>query len=285
MLAFHPLTQTSIETIHTAFIDAFSEYEVPMELPPDRLQAMMYIRNYAAELSLGCFDDDRLVGFVLVGARRDNDGTLRTYDVATGVVRAYQNQKIGSQLLTQLIAMLTQAGAASFQLEVLEHNVAAQKLYTRHGFIQTRHFQCYRSASIPTAPEVVWATWGADPGVLATVAEATYVSFVPSWQYALASYQRTATTCHVITAHDGATLAAYGIIEGASIMQIGILPAYRTTELLSAVVARLAQASAQTHLRIINVEAASWLDQQLVDMGWEHMIRQYEMVKVFTTTH
>jgi len=108
---------------------------------------------------------------------------------------------------------------------------------------------------------------------------------VPSWQYAMASYQRTATTCHVITVHDGTTLAAYGIIEGASVMQIGILPAYRNPQLLTAVLARLAHASAQTHVRIINVEAASWLDQQLVGMGWEHMISQYEMVKVFTTTH
>ncbi|MCE2849719.1 MAG: GNAT family N-acetyltransferase [Roseiflexaceae bacterium] len=285
MLAFHPLTQTSIETIHPAFIDAFSAYEVPMELPLERLQSMMYIRNYVTELSLGCFVDEQLVGFVLVGARRDRNGILRTYDVATGVVRAFQNQKIGSQLLTHLIPMLTRAGAASFQLEVLEHNVAAQKLYTRHGFTQTRKFHCYQSTSMPTATEVVWATWGTDPTLLATVAEATYVSFVPSWQYALASYQRTATTCHVITAHDGANLVAYGIIEGASIMQIGILPAYRTPELLTGVLARLAHASAQTHLRIINVEAACWLDLQLVGMGWEHMISQYEMVKLFTTPH
>ncbi|MEY2845825.1 MAG: hypothetical protein RL076_1371 [Chloroflexota bacterium] len=86
------LVGVETQLIHAAFIDAFSEYEVPMELPLDRLQAMMHTRSYAAELSLGCFDDDRLVGFVLVGARRDDDGTLRTYDVATGVVRAYQNQ-------------------------------------------------------------------------------------------------------------------------------------------------------------------------------------------------
>ncbi|MEY2845824.1 MAG: hypothetical protein RL076_1370 [Chloroflexota bacterium] len=179
---------------------------------------------------------------------------------------------------------MTQAGAASFQLEVLEHNLAAQKLYTAHGFTQTRRFHCYRSALIPMVTEVAWATWGTDPTVLTTINEATYASFVPSWQYAMASYQRTATTCHVITAHDGATLTAYGIIEGASIMQIGILPAYRECELLTAVLARLAHASAQPHLRIINVEADSWLDQQLVGMGWEHMISQYEMVKLLTPT-
>ena len=284
MLAFRTLTETPLELIPAAFIDAFSEYEVPMELPLDRLQAMMNTRSYAAELSLGCFDDDRLVGFVLVGARRDGAGMLRTYDVATGVIRAYQKQKIGSQLLTQLMPMLTQAGAASFQLEVLEHNLAAQKLYTAHGFTQTRQFHCYRTAIIPRMDAGTGVVWRADPTVLAAVVESTYASFAPSWQYALASYHRMAATCHVVSAHDGPTMMAYGIIDGASIMQIGILPAYRTPQVFAAVLARLAHASAQTHLRMINVEAASWIDQQVQAMGWEHMISQYEMVKVLPTT-
>jgi hypothetical protein len=120
--------------------------------------------------------------------------------------------------------------------------------------------------------------------VLAAVVESTYASFAPSWQYALASYHRTAATCHVVSAHDGPTMMAYGIIDGASIMQIGILPAYRTPQVFAAVLARLAHASAQTHLRMINVEAASWIDQQVQAMGWEHMISQYEMVKVLPTT-
>ncbi len=284
MLAFRTLTEIPLELIHAAFIDAFSEYEVPMELPLDRLQAMMHTRSYAAELSLGCFDDDQLVGFVLVGARRDGANMLRTYDVATGVIRAYQNQKVGSQLLTQLIPLLTQAGAASFQLEVLEHNLAAQKLYTTHGFTRTRQFHCYRTAIIPSTDADTGVVWRADPTVLAAVVESTYASFAPSWQYALASYHRTAATCHVVSAHDGPTMIAYGIIDGASIMQIGILPAYRTPHVFAAVLARLAYASAQTHMRMINVEAGSWIDQQVQAMGWEHMISQYEMVKELPAT-
>lgn len=280
MLAFHPLTQTAIETIHTAFIDAFSEYEVPMELPLDRLQAMMYIRNYAAELSLGCFVDNQLVGFVLVGARRDDDGTLRTYDVATGVVRAYQNQKIGSQLLTHLIPMLTRAGAVSFQLEVLEHNVAAQTLYQKHGFAITRRLHCYRTTAIPAPVSLLGGSWGTDATALNTVDEALYSSFMPSWQHALASYHNTAATCHVVTWHVGEHLGAYGIIEhsSAAIMQLGVHPMYRTTELLSALIATLAHGAAATQLRMVNVEATSWVDQQLQALGWETTVNQYEMV-------
>jgi len=278
-MEFRTLHQISSTTIHAAFIDAFSEYEVPMELPLDRLQTMMYMRSYAAELSLGCFVDDQLVGFVLVGARHDSNGLLRTYDVATGVVRAYQKQKIGSQLLTQLMPRLTQAGAASFQLEVLEHNVAAQKLYTTHGFTTTRRLQCYRTTHIEQVPPLAWGSWGSDAAALVNIDEALYSSFVPSWQQAMASYVRIADTCRVTTLHDANQLVAYGIIDATStaLMQIGVHPAYRTPDVLDALLDTLARSVNASTLRMVNVEANSWLDQQLHHRGWDNFINQFEM--------
>ena len=278
-MEFHSLVHTDITHIHTAFIDAFSEYEVPMELPIERLQAMMQVRSYDPALSLGCFVDTQLVGFVLVGARRDADGILRTYDVATGVVRAYQNQKIGSQLLTHLLPMLTNAGAASFQLEVLEHNVAAQKLYHNHGFGITRTLRCYRTSAIPTPVALADGSWGTDGAVMKDVDETLYSSFAPSWQQAMASYRTTAATCHVVTWHVATHLGAYGIIErnSAAIMQLGVHPTQRTPAMLTALIAALAQQVDATQLRMVNVEAASWIDQQLQALGWENFINQYEM--------
>lgn len=284
-MEFHSLVHTDITHIHTAFIDAFSEYEVPMDLPIERLQAMMQIRSYDPALSLGCVVDAQLVGFVLVGARRDAHGHLRTYDVATGVTRAYQNRKVGAQLITRLLPALTQAGAVSFQLEVLEHNTAAQALYTKHGFATTRTLHCYHTTQIPVDTLPSLFAWGNDPAVIRYIDEARYSSFVPSWQQALASYQHTAATCRVVSAHDGATLVAYGIIEQptASIMQIGVHPAYRDRELLVPLIARLAQGATHSHLRMLNVQADSWLDQQLQALGWQHMISQFEMVHPLTT--
>lgn len=284
-MEFHSLQHTPLVDIHAAFIDAFSEYEVPMELPLDRLQSMMHTRNYAAELSLGCFVDAQLVGFVLVGARRDGDGMLRTYDVATGVIRAYQNQRVGSHLLTQLLHTLPQAGAISFQLEVLEHNTAAQALYTKHGFTVTRALHCYRTMTLP-APVATPGTWQrVTADALADVDETVYSSFVPSWQQALASYRNMATACHVDTYTVAGQLVAYGIVEQATgaIMQIGIHPAQRDIMLVHALWARMAQTTNVPHLRMVNVEANSWLDAQLRALGWENFINQYEMAISFAT--
>jgi hypothetical protein len=89
------LVGVDIADIHAAFVDVFAEYEVPMNMPLLRLQAMLTTRDYRPELSTACMVDGRIVGFVLVGGRMV-DGELQVYDCATGVIRAFQQQKIGS---------------------------------------------------------------------------------------------------------------------------------------------------------------------------------------------
>ena len=86
-------------------------------------------------------------------------------------------------------------------------------------------------------------------------------------------------TCQVVTWHVATHLGAYGIIErnSAAIMQIGVHPAQRTPAMLAALIAALVQQVDATQLRMVNVEAASWIDQQLQALGWENFINQYEM--------
>jgi hypothetical protein len=43
----------------------------------------------------------------------------------------------------------------------------------------------------------------------------------------------------------------------------------------------MAAAVGTTTLRIVNIEAESWLDQQFVAHGWQNFVSQYEMEKRF----
>ena len=96
------LCNTSIDTIHKAFIDAFSEYEVKIDMSIEKLNEILLTRDYDPLLSIGCFEDDRLLGFILAGYR-SIDNKKCCYDVATGVIREYQNKHIGSILLKELM--------------------------------------------------------------------------------------------------------------------------------------------------------------------------------------
>lgn len=277
-MEFKNLNDVDITTIHAAFVDAYSQYAVPMTLSVTDLASMMRLRSYAAEHSLGCFVDGQLVGFVLVGVRQVQ-GVWRAYDVATGVIGAYQHQKIGTQLLAQLTPRLTAAGMATFQLEVLAQNEAAQGLYRKQGFQVTRRLCCYQKTWGHSGELAGHSSSAALPAVLADVDEVQFGSFVPSWQNSLATYRIDPDQYHLETITDGAGLCAYGIIQRHSytILQLGIAPHLRTPALLSTLIERLAQAVAAPRLRILNLEADSWLDQQFQALGWENMVNQYEM--------
>jgi len=282
MMEFCDLVGVELIDIHTAFVDAFSEYEVPMEMPLDRLQTMLTTRDYRPDLSTACMVDGRIVGFVLVGGRLI-DGHVHTYDCATGVIRAFQKQKIGSQLLPLALDRVRVAGAKRFVLEVLEHNTAAQSLYTKHGFAITRSLRCYQmtldnlthsDAEVPHQPVA-----------LAVVDEVAYNSFVPTWQNSLASYRHAPDAYHVVALNHTDAVVAYGIIhrESGSILQMGVHPAYREAGLFVPLVEQLAQAVGTRQLRMVNIEADSWLDRQFVAHGWQNFVNQYEMALVFNT--
>jgi ribosomal protein S18 acetylase RimI-like enzyme len=262
--------------IHTAFVDAFSEYEVPMEMPIDRLQMMLTTRDYRPELSTACVVDGQIVGFVLVGGRLV-DGQLQAYDCATGVIRAFQQQKIGTQLLPLALDRVRVAGAKRFVLEVLEHNTAAQALYTKHGFAITRSLRCYQTTLDELAPTD--GDIAHQSTALVAVDEVAYNSFVPTWQNSLASYRHAPDAYHVGALMRDGVVAAYGIIhrESGSILQMGVHPAHREAGLFDVLVTQLVQAVGTRQLRIVNIEADSWLDRQFIAHGWQNFVNQYEM--------
>ena len=274
-LKFVSLEGGALTDIHAAFVDAFSEYEVPMEMPMERLQTMLTTRDYRPELSTACLVDGRMVGFVLVGGRLI-DGQLQAYDCATGVMRAFQQQKIGSQLLPVALERVRAAGATRFVLEVLENNTAAQALYGKHGFTVTRALRCYQATLDVSLTD---AEVPHQPAALDGIDEVRYNSFVPTWQNQLASYQHAPDEYHVVALMRADAVAAYGVIhrDSGSILQMGVHPAHREAGLFAPLVAQLAQAVGTSQLRIVNIEADSWLDQQFVAHGWQNFVNQYEM--------
>jgi hypothetical protein len=58
---------------------------------------------------------------------------------------------------------------------------------------------------------------------------------------------------------------------------MGVLPAYRDDTVCDVLVAQLAQAVGTHQVRIVNIEADSWLDRQFVTAGWQNFVNQYEM--------
>ena len=97
MFIYNTVENIRIEELHNTFIEAFSDYEVKMDLPLLKLQHMLQRTGYVAEVSIGAFEENVLVGFLLNAVRQWN-GKLTAYDTGTAVIPNYRNHGITSDM-------------------------------------------------------------------------------------------------------------------------------------------------------------------------------------------
>ena len=137
------LNNESVDTIHSAFVEAFSDYTVNIGMTLAKFKEFFLCRDINLDYSVGLYDG-KLIGFILNGYRII-DGQRYCYDGGTGFLPSYRNQGLGSKLLQQMIMMLGERGIQHYVLEVLEDNIPAQKLYEKYGFHISRHLLCFKA--------------------------------------------------------------------------------------------------------------------------------------------
>lgn len=107
--------------------------------------------------------DDEPAG--VVDAYRRPDGTV--YLSRLELLPAFQNLGIGTALVHQLVAQAGSSGPAVIELDVLEQNEGARRLYERLGFTVVKDMppkQRMRLAVAPTGPHPAPMWQGLDDG-------------------------------------------------------------------------------------------------------------------------
>jgi ribosomal protein S18 acetylase RimI-like enzyme len=219
------LTGTPVEKIHAAFIDAFSEYEVPINKPIEKLQEMMITRDLNPDFSVGCFAEDKLVGFILTGYR-EIAGQKVCYDGGTGVIKAYQRKGIGEMMLKELLKLLNGKGVSRFVLEVLENNTPAISLYEKYGFRITRRLECFEieKHQLQPVPYRGFEIRSLNPPIL-PIDEERFRLYSPTWQNEIKSILNVSENYRLIKLSCSGETLCYGYIHktNGDIPQIGIL--------------------------------------------------------------
>jgi GNAT superfamily N-acetyltransferase len=276
--SFDTLENVAIEAILTAFLDAFSDYEIKIEMPLEKFKEMLSTRSFCARYSMGCFVDGKLAGFVLFGYREIN-GQKYGYDIATGIIKAYQKKGLGDLLLKALLSKMKEWGMDYFVLEVLENNTPAQKLYLNNGFKISRKLNCYKKMLSKSAGETALEPVEGDEA-LQQIDEPGYLSFAPSWQNALTSYQNIKSQYHLEIVRECGSVVGYGMIhkERGDIMQVGLAPEKRNKESVEELINRLGARTQSDKLSFLNVEDGSELDKILRDLNFESTVNQFEMI-------
>lgn len=269
------LIEVSVEELLEAFNAAFEDYFIPLQLSVEQLAFKLQVDEVALEYSVGVFDKDKLVGFILHGIA-EHQGKLTAYNAGTGVIKAYRGQQLTSQLYEYILPLLQSIGLQYSILEVIQENKAALQVYQQIGFQILRGLNCYQQQkAIPdTAPARVQQRTGENLWVLPHYLTDT----TPTWQMAFHSIQHyKEQLLQFIVVEQGQLLASLMVYQKTGrILQLYVEPTHRRKGLGSLLLGRAA--SFVTGLSIINVEETRTdLNAFLNHLGFEKTLKQYEM--------
>ena len=278
MLAYRTLNNVSIETLHEAFQNAFSDYQVEMNLPIETFKQMLQRRGYAPEISIGSFKDNRLVGFVLNGLRNLN-GKTTVYDIGTGVIIDYRRQGVTSNMLLNVKEVLKQNQIEQYLLEVIQSNTSALQLYKKEGFKIRRNFSCFKIDKKSYTPVKNHKVEHTDQMAWDQLRE--FWDFEPSWQNSIDSVNAVSKEFLYSIVHYDNTIAGYGIInkKTGDIPQIAVKKVYRGKGIGRSIVTDLIENTESQKINTLNVDDESkCMKDFLIKLGFEPTVSQYEML-------
>lgn len=146
MYHYQSLENMDISHIHQSFVDAFSDYVVPMNISLEQFRHLLMRRGYQAKNSVGVFQNDQLIGFVLTSSRQWQN-TPTTYIIGLGLSPKHRGHGLAKELM-QRVTLLNQSHTQQLLLEVIASNQPALKLYQSLGYQIGRELLCF---SIPKA--------------------------------------------------------------------------------------------------------------------------------------
>lgn len=258
-IQYKSLRDIAFKQLHMAFVDAFSNYQVPMTLTESQLKYMLQRRAYSPGDSFGAFQNKKLIGFVFNG-KGEWQNVPTAYDTGTGIIQEYQGKGIAGKLFDFTIENLRKRGFQSYLLEVLKDNEGAIRMYRNRQFEISRIFDFYvfDKAKIlrNSAYNLDSFSYESAPTCTADL-NASLWDFEPSWQNNNASIHRKIANFTTLKVMKDKFLVGYGIIERhtGDIPQLAVHPDFRRMGIATSLLQDLAPFSASSKIRLINIPA------------------------------
>lgn len=282
MVDFKTLEGTRMEILHTAFIEAFSDYQVKMNLPFEKFKIMLERRGYSPKFSMGAFKDGELIGFILNGIR-SWQGKTTVYDCGTGVIPEYRKQGITSKMFSEVLSLLQGSNIEHYLLEVIQSNDAAVNLYKKQGFFITRDFSCFRIDK-NLIRETPFSSIKYEPYNIELIDWELFKSFwdfEPSWQNSVDSVMAVSDMFEVIIAESDGRTVGYGIIDRVTgdIPQLAVHKDYRGKGIGHNILKRLIQFTESRNISFINIDNKCTSSIEFLEnQGFDNFVNQYEMM-------
>lgn len=225
-MRFQNLSAVSLTELTGTFNEAFSDYFVPLQLSEEAMDTKLRSENIDLHYSIGAFDGDRLKGFILHGVDT-RSGERVVYNAGTGVVPAYRGNGLTQQLYGAIVPQLKEEGMVQHQLEVIEQNAPAIRVYEKVGFTCTRTLSCFKGRVEAEADPSLTFTEVASPRF---DVYPSFWNYMPTWQNDSPAVRRALDAHKVIELSQAGELVGYMIYAPASgrVKQYAVHPEHRS---------------------------------------------------------
>jgi len=127
MIILKTLEKITTEKLLEVFNLSFSDCVVPFCLTKEQLEDKIKSDSIKLEFSVGAFEDDQLIAFILHGY--DTIDNLKiVYNAGTGVIPAKRGNKLTAKLYDYILPFLHENDIDKLLLEVISTNEPAIKL-------------------------------------------------------------------------------------------------------------------------------------------------------------
>jgi len=138
-----PTINVDFGNLTKAFNLAYSDYLVPLQLSEEQLRNTHHQTDTNMQLSLAALVNGKIVGMGFLCVRQQ-----RGWIGGMGVIPEYRRYGIGREIMNGLIGNARKIGIKTVQLEVIEGNDPAHRLYLDIGFEPTRRLLIIQAAPI-----------------------------------------------------------------------------------------------------------------------------------------
>ena len=221
-----PLQQTPLPQLHAAFLLAFADYLIPMQLNAGQFAALLLRRGWQPDLSIAAWHEGQLVGFWLSGIIKDATPAT-AYCISAGVLPAYRRQGLLRQLHAMLCERLQEQRIKRQQLEVICDNKRAIDAYHQLGFQQQRRLDCYALYQL-CPPRTPWPVQQEEHPRPEQWPPTEWLGFPPSVQNQRNSLLRADPPPRLLTiSQDACLLASLALFENGDVAELLVHPDYR----------------------------------------------------------
>ncbi|AXT50686.1 GNAT family N-acetyltransferase [Aquimarina sp. BL5] len=262
--------------ILNVFNESFSDYFIPFQLTEEQLNSKMLADKVHLNLSVGVFEDKKLIAFILHGFDKINNEKI-VYNGGTGVIPKKRGLGLTKQMYNFILPVLKEKGINKSFLEVISKNTPAIKSYKKSGYKIERELNCYKG-------EIVISNLNNNLEIYKLqdydwILMQSFWDITPTWQNSNNVVDQLKNTNISLGAYIKNQLVGYIIYNpnNKRLQQIAIDKNFRQRKIASTLMSKLIEDYGQT-CSIINVDKSSKsVDAFLQKIGFKINLEQLEM--------